>query len=97
MADAFKSDYFNMPVHVRKREFWESWGVTTFTPCQFLSHFLGCVLAADGAHRAGGERVLAFGRRHRRGRDGGVRSGYCLEGVWKWIPHSQWKIQGFPC
>lgn len=39
MADAFKSDYFNMPVHVSERKFGGSLGVTFFTPHQRLSHF----------------------------------------------------------
>lgn len=67
------------------------------SPRQCSPHLSIYVLVKDGAHRAGGEGVLAFGRRHRRGRDCGVRSGYRLKGVRKWIPHSQWEIQGFPC
>lgn len=58
MADAFKSDYFNMPVHVSVDVKLPALCLQTFCMKRVLR------VLKDGAHRAGGERVLAFGGSH---------------------------------
>lgn len=95
MADAFKSDYFNMPVHVSGKGFQNKSVILLLPVCILnLNVFL---FITDGTHRAGGERVLAFGGSHWRGRHRRIRSRYRLKGVRERIPHPEWKIQGVSC
>lgn len=63
MADAFKSDYFNMPVHVSTKLFRINLSVSLSVSLMLLFVFFH-VFVTDGTHRAGGERVLAFGGSH---------------------------------
>lgn len=98
MADAFKSDYFNMPVHVstfRGGFIANLWLSFSFTAS--VLHFCFPGLLTDGAHRAGGEGVLASGGSHRGGRDRGVRRRHRLQGVRQRLPHPQRKVQGLGC
>uniref|UniRef100_A0A8C7ZVM2 [histone H3]-trimethyl-L-lysine(4) demethylase n=1 Tax=Oryzias sinensis TaxID=183150 RepID=A0A8C7ZVM2_9TELE len=56
MADAFKSDYFNMPVHVSRLS-----SFINYTFFFLIKVDISAFIHTDGTHRAGGERVLASG------------------------------------
>lgn len=91
MADSFKSDYFNMPVHVSSEmlsmgSLWEltlelvacCLSIFCCISCRLMLLFLWLCVCIDGAHWAGRERVLAVSGHYHRGCDGGVRSRYCF-------------------
>lgn len=62
MADAFKSDYFNMPVHVSR--YGPNINILLYVSLSILNSITSHFFVTDGAHRAGRERVLAFGWSH---------------------------------
>lgn len=89
MADQFKSDYFNMPVHVCKQ--WV--GLCKFldghtSAACWVSLMLRCkkfVTSTDGPDRVGGKRVLAPGQQHRGGRHCRIWCWHQFQGGGQWI------------
>lgn len=97
MADHFKSDYFNMPVHVRAMLSHGTLSlrsphtyIHTYIRGVFCSHDRPAIVT-DGSYRAGGERVLEAGKQHRGRRDSRVWCGYQLQRRRKRLSCPRWE------
>lgn len=96
MADQFKSDYFNMPVHVRQSSL-ASTNSVIVTLNKFLSHALSLLSRphgpADGSHRASWEGVLAASQQHWGGRNCRIWCRHQLQRSGQWVSCPGWQTK----